>query len=85
MTLSSQCFCAALRGLQVVCYGWCLGDGDKVNRACCRQGEVASGFTWTHESYMLRHRLFSVADLKKKHFLVTYAVYVNSIKRKSVM
>ncbi|TNN84144.1 hypothetical protein EYF80_005471 [Liparis tanakae] len=29
MGLCSQCFSTALRGLQVVCYGWCLGDGDK--------------------------------------------------------
>lgn len=33
MAASSRRFCEALRGLQVVCYGCSLGNGDKAARA----------------------------------------------------
>lgn len=71
----SQCFSEALRGLQVVCYGGCLGSGDKaagrlsqVQQTLPGSGEVASRArqSGTSVSDTTCHRLFPVDNWNRK-------------------
>lgn len=71
----SQCFSEALRGLQVVCYGGCLGSGDKaagrlsqVQQTLPGSGEVASRAqqSGTSVSDATCHRLFPVDNCNGK-------------------
>lgn len=71
-------FSTALRGLQVVCYGCCLGNGDKQTELVAgvpvpaRQGEMASGTQQQgmSTSDILCHMLFSAIILKSNSFLI---------------
>lgn len=70
----SQCFSEALRGLQVVCYGGCLGSGDKAAGRLsqvqqtlpgCAEAASTARQPGTNVSDMLCHRLFSVDKFGK--------------------